>query len=97
MCLNIEFDFSVDGEARADPFLDRYELEQMFAGTRRSIGGDLRRKFAHIVCAEHAQAPKFRISGVYDNTIEEMDIQYHVDTCCQGFLMRVMRILNKRA
>ena len=97
MCLNIEFDLSIDGEAPADPFLDSLELEQMFASTRRSIGGDLRRKFAHIVCAEHAVAPKFRISGVYDNRIEEMDIQYHVDTCCQRFLMRVMQILNQRA
>ena len=97
MCLNIEFDLRVDGEASADPFLDRYELEQMFDSTRRSIGAGLRRKFADIVCAEHAVAPKFRISGVYDNRIEEMDIQYHVDTCCQGFLMRVMRILNQRA
>ncbi len=97
MCLNIEFDLRVDGEAQADPFLDGYELEQMFASTRQSIGGGLRRKFAGIVCAEHAVAPRFKISGVYDNSLEEMDIQYHVDTCCQGFLMRVMRILNQRA
>lgn len=97
MCLIIEFDLRVDGEAPAAPFLDGYELEQMFEGARQSIGGDLRRKFTDIVCAEHAQAPQFKISGVYDNSIEEMDIQYHVDTCCQRFLMRVMRILNQRA
>ena len=97
MCLNIEFDLRVDGEAPAEPFLDRYELEQMFDSTRQSIGRGLRRKFADIVCAEHAKAPKFKISGVYDNSIEEMDIQYHVDTCCQRFLMRVMQILNQRA
>ena len=58
----------------------------MFDSTRQSIGRGLRRKFADIVCAEHAEAPKFKISGVYDNSIEEMDIQYHVDTCCQRFL-----------
>ena len=97
MSLNIEFDLRVDGEARADPFLDSYEVEQMFAGTRRSIGADLRRKFADIVCPEHAAAPRFKISGVYDSAIEEMDIQYHVDTCCQGFLLRVMQVLNRRA
>lgn len=97
MCLNIEIDLRVDGEALADPFLDSLELEQMFASTRQSIGADLRRKFTDIVCAEHAQSPRFKISGVYDNSIEEMDIQYHVDTCCQRFLMRVMQILNQRA
>jgi len=97
MTLNIEFDLRVEGEALSDPFLDSYELEQMFDSTRQSIGGDLRRKFADIVCDEHALAPRFKISGVYDNAIEETDIQYHVDTCCQGFLLRVMQILNQRA
>lgn len=97
MSLEINFDLRVEGEALAEPFLDRYELELMFEGTRQSIGAGLQRKFADIVCAEHAHAPRFKISGVYDNSIEEMDIQYHVDTCCQRFLMRVMRILNQRA
>ena len=95
--LDIDFDLRVEGQAPADPFLDRYELEQMFDNTRRSIGTGLRRKFADVICEEHQQAPEFKISGVYDYNSEEMDIQYHVDTCCQVFLLRVMQILNKRA
>lgn len=97
MPVNIEFDLRSEGIAQTDPFLDRYELEQMFAGTERSIGASLQRKFANIVCDEHAKAPRFRITGIYDKAIEEMDIQYHVDTCCQRFLLRVMQILNQRA
>ncbi|MCY3798064.1 MAG: hypothetical protein OXG23_07060 [Chloroflexi bacterium] len=97
MSLEIDFDLRVEGEALADPFLDRYELELMFEGARQSIGAGLKRKFADVVCAEHGEAPRFTISGVYDNAIEEMDIQYHVDTCCQRFLLRVMQILNQRA
>ena len=97
MSLDIKFDLRIEGEALADPFLDSLELEQLFDSTRRSIGGDLRRKFADIVCDAHEQAPRFKISGVYDNEAEEMDIQYHVDTCCQAFLLRVMQILNRRA
>ena len=97
MSLEIDFDLRVEGEALAEPFLDRYELELMFEGTRQSIGAGLQRKFADIVCHEHAEAPRFTISGVYDNALEEMDIQYHLDTCCQRFLLRVMQILNQRA
>ena len=97
MSLDIKFDLRVEGEALADPFLDSYELELMFEGTRRSIGADLQRKFEDIVCAEHGESPRFKISGVYDNALEEMDIQYHVDTCCQRFLQLVMQILNQRA
>lgn len=97
MSFTIDFDLRVEGEELPDAFLDPYELELMFDNTRRSLGAALERKFGEVVCAEHAQAPSFTISGVYDNEREEMDIQYHLDTCCQYFLLRVMQILNQRA
>ena len=97
MSLEIDFDLSVAGEALADPFLDSTEISLMFDGTRQTIGAGLKRRFDEITCAEHGKAPRFKISGVYDNALEEMDIQYHVDTCCQPFLLRVMQILNRRA
>ena len=95
--LAIEFDLRIEGEEPPEAFLDSRELELMFENTRRSMGASLRRKFKDVICDEHAVAPRFKISGVYDNAIEEMDIQYHVDACCQRFLLRVMRILNQRA
>jgi hypothetical protein len=97
MSFTIDFNLRVEGEELPDAFLDAYELELMFDNTRQSLGAALERKFGDVVCAEHAQAPSFTISGVYDNEREEMDIQYHVDTCCQYFLLRVMQILNQRA
>lgn len=97
MSLTIDFDLRAEGQELPDAFLDPYELELMFDNTRRSLGAALERKFGAVVCAEHAQAPSFTISGVYDNESEEMDISYHVDTCCQYFLLRVMQILNQRA
>ncbi|MCY4147426.1 MAG: hypothetical protein OXE95_08950 [Chloroflexi bacterium] len=93
----IEFDLRVAGDEMPDAFLDATELELMFAGTRRATGDSLRRKFAAVTCGEHGGAPKFTISGVYDRATEQMDLQYHVDACCQAFLLRVMQILNQRA
>lgn len=97
MGLTIDFDLRAEGEQSPDAFLDSYELELMFDNTRRSLGGALERNFSDVVCPEHAQAPSFTISAVYDNESEEMDIRYHVDTCCQSFLLRVMQTLNRRA
>ncbi len=97
MALEIRFDFRVEGQAREDAFLDPLELDQLFEGTRRSMTAGLKRKFQGVVCAEHGVAPSFVIRGTYQNTAEELDIQYHVDACCQAFLLRVMRILNRRA
>ena len=95
--LQIEFDLRAEGDELPDAFLDATELEMLFAGTRRSAGDSLRRKFAAVTCGEHGNAPKFAISGVYDQAKEQMDLQYHVDTCCQAFLLRVMQLLNQRA
>ncbi|MCY4021508.1 MAG: hypothetical protein OXG39_19060 [Chloroflexi bacterium] len=94
--MKIQFDLRSEGEALPEAFLDETELEQMFESTRRSIGAGLRRKFRDVLCAEHEQAPSFLITGVYDKEVEEMDIQYHVDTCCRYFLLRVMQILNQQ-
>ena len=95
--MEIEFDLRTRGEALPDAFLDSYELELMFDATRRSIRAGLQRKLADLRCAEHQQPPQFRITGVYDNQSEQMDVQYHVDACCQPFLLRVMQVLNRRA
>ena len=90
----VEFDLRAEGRELPNAFLDDAELEMMFDGTRRSTGDMLRRKFKAVKCAEHGSAPSFKISGVYDRETEQMDLQYHVDACCQAFLLRVMRILN---
>lgn len=97
MELEIEFDFRVEGEELPDAFLDSYELDMMFEQTRRSIRQGLEHKFTSITCGEHGHAPTFKITGIYDNENEQMDIQYHVDTCCKLFMVRVMRILNQQA
>ena len=96
IAMEIEFEFSIEGEELPEAFLSHYELEMMFESTRQSIGGGLERKFEGILCDEHRAAPQFKITGLYNNRTEQMDIQYHVDTCCQMFLVRVMRILNQK-
>lgn len=94
--MKIEFDFRIEGDEQPDAFLDDRELQLMFDTTRLSLGDGLERKFRDVVCGEHAQAPQFQVTGRYDRQLEEMDIHYHVDTCCQFFLLRVMQILNQR-
>ena len=95
--MEIRFDLRIEGDELPEAFLNAGELELMFESTRRSIRSDLQRRFRDVSCAEHHRSPAFRISGVYDRQIEEMELQYHVDTCCQVFLLRVMQILNQRA
>lgn len=94
--MEIAFDLRTEGDALPDAFLDPYELEMMFDSARQSIRAGLERKIGDMTCAEHGQTPKFLIAGRYDQASEQMDIQYHIDTCCQLFLLDVMRMLNRQ-
>ena len=96
MSVKIDFDLRAEGTALPDAFLDSRGLDQLFESTKHSVGSGLRRKFQNVVCREHGDAPRFKISGIYDNEIEQMEIEYHVDTCCQRFLLQVMQVLNQR-
>ena len=95
--MDIQFDFSAQGQEQPDAFLDGAELALMFEGARSSIAAGLRRKLKGVTCAEHQRPPSLVISGVYDREREEMDISYHVDACCQLFLLRVVAAINQRA
>ena len=88
--VNITFEWQEDGETWLDP----YELRTMFEQTRQDLTHALARKLDGVQCAEHGQAPHIHISGKYDHHTEQMDISYHVDTCCKPFLLRVVQILH---
>jgi hypothetical protein len=93
--LEINFDFDTEGAAHEDALLDTYELNVMFEQTRGSLRRDLERKLNGVVCAEHGDPPRITISGRYNHDSEQMDINYHIDTCCQMFLVRVVKTLNQ--
>ena len=94
--MDIRFDLRTAGVAPPDAFLDAHQLETMFDSTRQSIRAGLERKLGGAICAEHGQAPQFLIAGVYDYASEQMELEYHVDACCQLFLLDVMQRLNRQ-
>jgi hypothetical protein len=94
--VEVIFDFDTEGTAGEESFLDPYEINMLFENTKRDLGGSIQRKLEGVVCAEHGKAPRVMLSGRYNQDTENMDINYHVDTCCQMFLVRVVKLLNVR-
>lgn len=92
--VNIQFDFETEGVEHDTPFLDPYEIHLMFEQTKQSMRAGIERKLAGLTCPEHQQAPTVTITGRYNNESEDMDISYHIDTCCKPFFMRVVQTLN---
>jgi hypothetical protein len=94
--VTINDDFDIEGALQADPFLDRYELSMLFEQTRRSMAAALQRQLNGMTCETHNKEPVITITGRYDTDREELDIQYHLDTCCKLFMLRVIQRMNNR-
>lgn len=92
--VTIETDFDIEGALQEDPFLSRYELQLMFDQTKQSMSRTLQRQLSDLTCEEHGAEPTVIITGRYDAEREELDISYHVDTCCKPLLLRVVQRMN---
>lgn len=90
----LEFDFDIEGALQADPYLDRYTIQYLFEQTKQSLGQGLQRKLDGLQCAEHGAEPTITIIGRYQGQHEQMAIDYHLDTCCQPFMLQVVKTLN---
>ncbi len=93
--MDIQFLWRNHGAAHDDPLLSADEQQALIQQTEAIIRKDIARKLGTMTCEEHGEAPAFIITGTYDNESEQLDIQYRIDTCCQLFLVRVMRTLNQ--
>jgi len=95
--IDIEFNIQVDeAQASEDRILDDYELALMIDHTKAQITRQVQTALGSLVCAEHHQPPRVIISGAYSLETEQLEISYHVDTCCKPFLMEAVRALNRQ-
>ncbi len=95
--IDITFDIQVDREGEhADPLLDDYELNMLLEHTRAQIARHVQNSLGDLRCTVHNQAPAVTITGSYSLDTEQLDINYHVDTCCKTFLMQAIMALNTR-
>lgn len=90
----LNFDFDIEGALQEAPFLDSYELNYLFEQTKASMSRDIERKLGEMRCAEHQQEATITITGRYGGDSEQLDIDYHVDTCCKPFMLKVIATLN---
>jgi hypothetical protein len=93
--VEIEFAFQVvDGASALDPYLDEYEIELMFDNTSRQIAQHIENKLGDLRCDEHGEAPRVTITGEYSNFTEQLEIEYHIDGCCNLFVLEAIQVLN---
>jgi hypothetical protein len=91
---NITVQFEVDDRPTTPDEVEDEYLAEMLAYTAEQIREDVRRKLADAHCPEHGNLPRLTVTGTYDTAAEQMELSYHVDSCCQMGLMRAVSALN---
>jgi len=94
--IQIDFNIALDDTQTADsPLFDEFELGQMLDHTKAQIIQFLQTRLGDLRCPSHDQPAKVRVDGVYNAETEQLDFNYHIDTCCQMFLMQAIKVLNQ--
>ncbi len=77
------------------PLLDPLETERMLKHTKEQIRHHIQVSLNDVCCEVHSQPPSVKVIGMYSRESEQMDLSYHVDTCCKSFLLQVVARLNR--
>lgn len=93
--IEIEFNIRVDRDNPQDaPWLDESEMAMMLDYTKQQIRQHVQNTLGDLRCEEHGGAPRVIVSGAYSLETEQLELSYHIDTCCPMLLMRAVAALN---
>jgi hypothetical protein len=87
--------FEMDGEpVTPEQLEDQFELAELLVYTEAQIRQQVTRQLGDLHCAEHGQPPHVVVTGQYTSDVGQMELSYHVDTCCKPFLLRAVSALS---
>jgi hypothetical protein len=94
--VNIDFVFHLNGEPLASEALEEnYELAMLFEHTQTQVRHQVEDKLGALRCPNHDQPPRVTVTLVHSEDEGQTDLLYHIDTCCQPFLLDAVRRLNR--
>lgn len=86
--------FEVDDRPTTPDALADEALAEMLTYTGEQIEAQVQQTVGDLRCEEHGGAPRITVTATYDSAREQMELAYHVDTCCQMLLLRTVQALN---
>ncbi len=90
----ITVQFEVDGLPVSPIEVEDEFLAEMLEHTAEQIYRDVAHKLSGVRCPQHNKPAIVTVVGTYDTTAEQMELSYHIDSCCQIGLMRTVSALN---
>ncbi|MBZ0277339.1 MAG: hypothetical protein K8I60_14435 [Anaerolineae bacterium] len=93
--LEVSIQYEVDDQPVDPDALDEdVELADMLAHTGEQIRRQVADKLAGMQCDEHGREPRVLVTATYSSETGQMELNYHVDTCCPPMLLRAVQALN---
>ncbi|MBZ0282947.1 MAG: hypothetical protein K8L97_19565 [Anaerolineae bacterium] len=94
--IEVNIKFQVDGvEVLPTDVQDEY-LAEMLEYTGEQIRQQVHAKLDAVRCPEHGSAPRVTVTAQYATDVDQMELGYHVDSCCQQLLLRAVQALNNK-
>ena len=94
--VNVDFVYEVDQQPVTGETLEaNYDLAMLFEHTQEQVRRQVQDKLGDLRCPDHDQPPRVTVTLAYSEDSGQTDLSYHIDTCCQGFLLDCVRSLNR--
>jgi hypothetical protein len=93
--IELEFNITLQDEAGEDALLDEYETEALVESTKAQIRQHVENRLGNLFCEEHAKLARVIVTGSYSRDTEQLEIEYHLDTCCKLMMVRSVAALSR--
>lgn len=94
--IEVDVKFEVDGMQVLPTELEDEYLAEMLDYTGGQIRQQVHHKLDEVRCPEHGTSPRVIVTAQYATNVDQMELGYHVDSCCQKLLLRAVQALNNK-
>ncbi|MCB9452285.1 MAG: hypothetical protein H6672_12660 [Anaerolineaceae bacterium] len=93
--VEIDIQYEIDDQpVNVDELEEDYELTETLLHTGEQIRQQVTHKLVDVHCDEHDRDPRVVVTATYSRETGQMELSYHLDTCCQMLLLRAVQALN---
>ncbi len=91
--IDITIQFEVDDRpVEVDEITDEY-LAEVLEHTGEQIRRHVAKQLGDMRCKKHGNPPQVTVTGVYTSDTDQMELDYHVDSCCEQVVLQAVQAL----
>jgi hypothetical protein len=91
----LDFVFEMDGQPLSpEQLADNYDLAMLFDHTQEQVRRQVQDRLGTLRCPEHDRQPRITVTLSYSEDSGQTELSYHVDACCQRFLLEAVSRLH---